>query len=197
MKSLLYLNKYFYKYRGRMVAGILFVAISNLFGIIPAKLIRYALDETAAQISWYKITREFALSNDFYSIISFNLLIFVGLILLMALLKGLFMFFMRQTIIVVSRYIEYDLKNEIYDQYQRLDQNFYNTNNTGDLMNRISEDVGRVRMYVGPAIMYTVNLIVMFMLVIWAMIQVNFELTVYTLLPLPVLSAIIYYVHEI
>ena len=180
-----------------MVAGILFVAISNLFGIIPAKLIRYALDETAAQISWYKITREFALSNDFYSIISFNLLIFVGLILLMALLKGLFMFFMRQTIIVVSRYIEYDLKNEIYDQYQRLDQNFYNTNNTGDLMNRISEDVGRVRMYVGPAIMYTVNLIVMFMLVIWAMIQVNFELTVYTLLPLPVLSAIIYYVHEI
>lgn len=180
-----------------MVAGVLFVAISNIFGIIPAKLIRYALDETSAQIGWYRITGEFAASKLFFESISFNLMIFVGLVLFMALLKGLFMFFMRQTIIVVSRYIEYDLKNEIYNQYQRLDQSFYNTNNTGDLMNRISEDVSRVRMYVGPAIMYTVNLAVMFVLVIGAMLQVNPEMTLYTLLPLPVLSAIIYYVHEV
>jgi ATP-binding cassette subfamily B protein len=115
----------------------------------------------------------------------------------MALLKGLFMFFMRQTIIVVSRYIEYDLKNDIYKHYQELDYNFYATNNTGDLMNRISEDVSRVRMYVGPAIMYTVNLVVMFILVIYAMAQVNLELTLFTLLPLPILSAIIYYVEDI
>ncbi len=195
--SLKYLNKYFYKYRGRMVAGVLFVAISNMFGIIPAKLIRYALDETGAQIGWYRLTTGFTASNHFYSTISFNLLVFVGLVLLMALLKGIFMFFMRQTIIVVSRYIEYDLKNEIFNQYQRLDQGFYNANNTGDLMNRISEDVGRVRMYVGPAIMYTVNLVVMFVLVIWAMVQVNLELTIYTLLPLPVLSFVIYSVEEI
>ncbi len=180
-----------------MVAGVLFVAISNIFGIIPAKLIRYALDETSAQIGWYRITGEFAASKLFFDTISFNLMIFVGLVLFMALLKGLFMFFMRQTIIVVSRYIEYDLKNEIYNQYQRLDQSFYNTNNTGDLMNRISEDVGKVRMYVGPAIMYTVNLVVMFVLVIGAMLQVNPEMTLYTLLPLPILSAIIYYVHEV
>jgi len=180
-----------------MLAGVLFVAISNIFGIIPAKLIRYALDETSTQIGWYRITGEFAASKLFFESISFNLMVFVGLVLFMALLKGLFMFFMRQTIIVVSRYIEYDLKNEIYNQYQRLDQSFYNTNNTGDLMNRISEDVSRVRMYVGPAIMYTVNLVVMFVLVIGAMLQVNPEMTLYTLLPLPVLSAIIYYVHEV
>lgn len=180
-----------------MVAGVLFVAISNIFGIIPAKLIRYALDETSSQIGWYRMTKEFTAGESFFDSISFNLLVFVGLVLLMALLKGLFMFFMRQTIIVVSRYIEFDLKNEIYNQYQRLDQSFYNTNNTGDLMNRISEDVSRVRMYVGPAIMYTVNLVVMFVLVIGAMLQVNPEMTLYTLLPLPVLSGIIYYVHEV
>lgn len=180
-----------------MVAGILFVTISNLFGIIPAKLIRYALDQTDAQITWYRLTQGFSDSDSFLNLISFNLMVFVGLVLTMALLKGLFMFFMRQTIIVVSRYIEYDLKNEIYNHYQKLDAGFYNSQNTGDLMNRISEDVSRVRMYVGPAIMYTVNLLVMFILVIWAMAQVNVTLTIYTLLPLPVLSAIIYYVHEI
>lgn len=197
MHALAYLNKYFYKYRGRMLAGILFVTISNLFGIMPAKLIRYALDQAGAQISWYQLTKSFDISNDFLNAISFNLLIFVLLVLVMALLKGIFMFFMRQTIIVVSRYIEYDLKNEIYNHYQKLDASFYNANSTGDLMNRISEDVSRVRMYVGPAIMYTVNLVVMFILVIWAMAQVNVKLTLYTLLPLPVLSAIIYYVHEV
>lgn len=94
-------------------------------------------------IGWYRLTSGFRIGNRLYRIISFNLLIFVGMVLIMALFKGVFMFFMRQTIIVVSRHIEYDLKNEIFNQYQRLDQNFYNTNNTGDLMNRISEDVSR------------------------------------------------------
>ncbi len=191
MSSLSYLNKYFYRYRGRMAAGIVFVAISNIFGIIPAKLIRYALDETHSLINWYRLTKEFTAGHEILGVISFNLLIFVGLVLLMALLKGLFMFFMRQTIIVVSRYIEYDMKNDIYKHYQELDYHFYSANNTGDLMNRISEDVSRVRMYVGPAIMYTVNMVVMFLLVIYAMAQVNIKLAFYTLLPLPVLSAII------
>ncbi len=197
MNSLSSLNKYFFRYRGRMAAGILFVAISNLFGIIPARLIRWALDETGELISLYRLTKGFRSNHEFYNIISGNLLVFVLLVLSMALLKGVFMFFMRQTIIVVSRYIEYDMKNDIYRHYQALDYNFYSTGNTGDLMNRISEDVSRVRMYVGPAIMYTVNLAVMFILVIYAMFQVNTELALYTLLPLPLLTAIIYFVHDI
>lgn len=180
-----------------MAAGVLFVTISNIFGIIPAKLIRYALDETHALITWYQVTKNFAAGDSVLGIISFNLMVFVGMVVVLALLKGLFMFFMRQTIIVISRYIEYDLKNDIYRHYQDLDYHFYAANNTGDLMNRISEDVSRVRMYVGPAIMYSVNMIVMFLLVIYAMAQVNVKLTIYTLLPLPVLSGIIYYVHSI
>jgi len=180
-----------------MAAGVIFVTISNLFGILPAKVIRYALDETQALINWYRLTKEFLAGGEIFSVITFNLLVFVGLVLILALLKGLFMFFMRQTIIVVSRYVEYDLKNDIYRHYQELDYHFYASNNTGDLMNRISEDVSRVRMYVGPAIMYTVNMVVMFILVIYAMAQVNVKLTLYTLLPLPILSAIIYYVHDI
>ncbi len=114
----------------------------------------------------------------------------------MALLKGIFMFLMRQTIIVMSRHIEYDMKNEIYAHYQKLGLSFYTSNNTGDLMNRISEDVGRVRMYVGPAIMYTINLIVMFILVIWAMVSVNARLAFYVLLPLPIMSFMVYNVHD-
>ncbi len=197
MKALAYLNKYFYRYRGRMAAGVLFVTISNIFGIIPAKLIRYALDETQSLITWYRLTRDFVAGGEIFSVISFNLVVFVGLVLILALLKGVFMFLMRQTIIVVSRYVEFDLKNDVYKHYQELDYHFYAANNTGDLMNRISEDVSRVRMFVGPAVMYTVNMVVMFILVVYAMSQVNLRLTFYTLLPLPVLSAIIYYVHDI
>jgi len=155
------------------------------------------MDEAQAQINWYRLTRDFTVGDELISVISFNLMIFAILVLVMALLKGLFMFFMRQTIIVSSRHIEYDLKNEIYEHYQNMDHAFYARNNTGDLMNRISEDVGRVRMYLGPALMYTVNLVVMFILVIYAMIQVNPALTFYTLIPLPVLSFIIYYVESI
>lgn len=197
MRSLFRLNKYFYKYRGRLVAGVLFVAISNLFGIIPARLIREAMDDSAATIDIYRSTTNTLQQSALMEEISKQLLWFAFMVIGLALLKGLFMFFMRQTIIVISRHIEYDMKNEIFQHYQTLDQPFYSVNNTGDLMNRISEDVSRVRMYVGPALMYTVNMIVMFILVIWAMLRVNAELTFYTLLPLPVLALIIYYVEDI
>lgn len=197
MRSLFRLNKYFYKYRGRLVAGVFFVAISNLFGIIPARLIREAMDDSASKIDIYRSTTDTLRQSALMEEISHQLLWFAFMVIGLALLKGLFMFFMRQTIIVISRHIEYDMKNEIFHHYQTLDQPFYSVNNTGDLMNRISEDVGRVRMYVGPALMYTVNLVVMFILVIWAMLGVNAELTFYTLLPLPVLALIIYYVEDI
>ncbi len=196
MKELRILNKYFYKYRRHLVWGILFVTVSNLFGIFPAQLTRNALDVVAANIETYRLFNGFQIQNDFYKLLTFNILLFVGLVLSMALLKGVFMFLMRQTIIVMSRHVEYDMKNEIYAHYQKLGMGFYSKNNTGDLMNRISEDVGRVRMYVGPAIMYTINLIVMFILVIWAMVSVNHRLAFYVLLPLPVMSFMVYYVHD-
>src|SRR5690348_1704186 len=118
-------------------------------------------------------------------------------LLLLALFRGIFMYFMRQTIIVMSRHIEYDMKNEIFTHYQLLDLNFFKLHNTGDLMSRISEDVSRVRMYVGPALMYTVNLVVLIVMTIYAMLQVNVELTLYTLAPLPLLAISIYYVNNI
>ena len=126
-----------------------------------------------------------------------TLLIFGAVYLALALIKGVFMFFMRQTIIIMSRLIEYDLKNELYARYQVLDQAFYKRNNTGDLMSRVAEDVSRVRMYLGPAVMYSINLVVLFVLVVSTMIGVNARLTAYVLLPLPILSVSIYYVNTI
>lgn len=197
MKHLKSLNKYFYQYRGRFLLGILFVTISNIFGIVPAQVVRNALDLVSADIDTYKMLSGFELRNDFYSTLTLGIAFFIFLILLMALLKGVFMFFMRQTIIVMSRHIEYEQKNEIYRHYQKLNISFYNTHNTGDLMNRISEDVSRVRMYVGPAIMYTINMTVLFLLVSYAMFHVNARLTWFVLTPMPVLILIIYYVHDI
>ena len=197
MRALKYLNKYFRKYRWRLISGILFITISNLFAIIPAQIIRVAFDVVKETIQSLQLLEGFEAREDFYVLMSKTVLLFGGLVLVMALLKGLFLFFTRQTIIVMSRLIEYDLKNEIYQHYQKLDLAFYKKNNTGDLMNRISEDVSRVRMYLGPAIMYTLNLIVLFILVIVTMISVNAELTLYVLLPLPLLSISIYYVSNI
>lgn len=196
MKELLPLNKLLLKYKAHLFGGILFVTISNLFGIFPAQLTRNALDLVAANIDTYRLFQGFGLQNDVYELLMFNVFIFGILVLSMALMKGLFMFFMRQTIIVMSRHIEYDLKNEIYAHYQQLGMRFYNRNNTGDLMNRISEDVGRVRMYVGPAIMYSINMLVMFVLVISAMYSVNPRLATYVLLPLPVMTYLVYFVHD-
>lgn len=197
MRSLLPLNKYFKKYRWRLLAGVFFVAVSNLFAIYPAQLVRGAFDVVAEGIHTSVLLSGFEAQQAHLAQLSHALLLCAGMILGLALLKGLFMFFMRQTIIVMSRLIEYDLKNEIFDQYQHLNLAFYKRNKTGDLMNRISEDVSRVRMYLGPAIMYTINLFVLFALVIITMLRVNAELTAYVLFPLPVLSITIYYVSSI
>lgn len=191
------LNKYLWKYRKLFLLGILFVVISNIFHVYAPRLIRYAFDLVKEVLDIYQVTEGFETRNDISRIFGTAVMGLGILYIILALLRGLFMFFMRQTIIVMSRHIEYDLKNEIYWQYQKLSLSFYKRNSTGDLMNRISEDVSRVRMYLGPAIMYTINLVVLFVLVITSMISVNPVLTVYVLLPLPVLAFAIYKVSSI
>lgn len=180
-----------------MILGTIFTIISNLFGIIPAQLVRYALDLVKDTLDVYFLFNGSAIQSDYYDIFAFSILLYGILILVMALLKGVFLFLVRQTLIVMSRHIEYDLKNEIYAHYQTLPLSFYRRNNTGDLMARISEDVNKVRMYVGPSIMYGINLITLFILVISYMVSVNATLTAYVLLPLPILSISIYYVNNI
>lgn len=197
MKHLKSLNKYFFKYFRHFILGILFVTISNLFGIFPAQITRNALDVVAVNLDTIHLFNGFGLKGNVEKLLSYSILLFGVILISMAILKGVFMFFMRQMIIVMSRHIEYDQKNEIYCHYQKLGMSFYSKNNTGDLMNRISEDVGRVRMYVGPAIMYTINLIVMFILVIWAMVSVNPRLAFYVLLPLPLMSFLVYKVQDL
>lgn len=180
-----------------MISGILFIAISNAFSILPAQIIRFAFDLVKETIIQYRILDGFSIQDDFYKVLSRILLLFGGLVLGLSLLKGLFLFFTRQTIIIMSRRIEFDLKNEIFEHYQKLSLAFYKRNNTGDLMNRISEDVSRVRMYLGPAVMYSINLLVLFVMVIITMLSVNVKLTLYVLSPLPLLSISIYYVSNI
>jgi ATP-binding cassette, subfamily B, multidrug efflux pump len=197
MKHLAYLNKFFYKYRWRLLPGVLFVIISNLFGVLPARVIRIAFDLVKENISIYRLFNGFERQKIIYEIFGYSLLLFGIIVLVLALLRGIFLFFMRQTIILMSRHIEYDLKNEIYQHYQQLSAGFYRRNNTGDLMNRVTEDVSRVRMYLGPAIMYTINTAVLFLLIIYAMVSVNLKLAIYCLLPLPVLALTIYYVNTI
>lgn len=197
MGALKHLNKYFIKYKWRLLFGILFITVSNLFAIFPAQLIRYAFEIVEQTVVQYQLMNGFEQQDSFYEKLSLTLLFFGAAVLVMALLKGLFLFFTRQTIIIMSRLIEFDLKNEIFEHYQALSLAFYKRNKTGDLMNRISEDVSKVRMYVGPAIMYSLNLVVLFVLVIATMLTVNVKLTVYVLLPLPLLSISIYYVSNI
>lgn len=197
MRSLLKLNKYFYRYRWRLGLGVLFVAMSNVFAIYPAQVIRQAFDVVKETVAVYNLFEGFEAQAELYNDLASILLFFGALVLGLALVKGVFMYLMRQTIIVVSRKIEYDLKNDIFCQYERLSLGFYKRNKTGDLMNRISEDVSRVRMYVGPAIMYTINLVVLFIMVIVTMLNVNPKLTLYALLPLPILSITIYKVSSL
>src|SRR5215217_1192760 len=197
MKDLAYLNKFFYKYRWRLIPGVLFVVISNIFGILPAQVIRVAFDLVGENISVYNLFSGFNRQGLIYDIFGSSLLLFGILVLLLAILRGLFLFFMRQTIILMSRHIEYDLKNEIYEHYQALSLAFYRRHNTGDLMNRATEDVSRVRMYLGPGIMYTINTVVLFILAIYCMVTVNVRLAVFSVLPLPLLAVIIYYVNNI
>lgn len=197
MKDLAYLNKFFYKYRWRLIPGVLFVIISNIFGVLPAQVIRVAFDLVTENITLYRLYSGFNRQEVIYQIFGSSLLLFGILVLVLALLRGLFLFFMRQTIILMSRHIEYDLKNEIYDHYQKLSLAFYRRHNTGDLMNRVTEDVSRVRMYLGPGIMYTINTVVLFVMVIYAMLTVNVRLAIFSVLPLPILAVIIYYVNNI
>jgi len=197
MKELYYLNKYLLKYRYYLILGTLFIIIANFFGIVPAMIVRHSFDLVQKNISIYKSFEGFDLQNATYEIFAGSILIFGIMILVMALLRGVFMFFMRQTIIVMSRHVEYDLKNEIFDHYQTLPTSFYRRNHTGDLMARISEDVGRVRMYIGPAIMYGINMVTLFLMVIPFMFTINSKLTLYSLIPLPLLSISIYFVNNI
>ncbi|MFM8963366.1 MAG: ABC transporter transmembrane domain-containing protein, partial [Sphingomonadales bacterium] len=181
MKSLRYINKYFLKYKWRFLLGILFTVISNYFGVqMPAYF--------SASINQF----QYQINNPTSENVLWLALELGGIYMGLSLLKGFFLFLMRQTIIVMSRYIEFDLKKEIYDQYQALDQRFYKQNATGDLMNRISEDVGLVRMYAGPGMMYTINLAVSFILIVGKMISISPSLTLYVLLPLPIMSILIY-----
>jgi ATP-binding cassette subfamily B protein len=183
MKALQYLNKYFYKYRYRFIFGILITAVAKIFALQVPQLIRESLN----------VVEDY--NKDLITdigIVKHQLFLNILLIFGAALLSGFFTFLMRQTLIVMSRLIEFDLKNELYQHYQELSQNFYKRNRTGDLMNRISEDVGKVRMYFGPAIMYTMNMLVLSVIAIAKMINIDAKLTFYTLLPFPVLSVLIY-----
>ena len=197
MKELSYLNKYLFKYKRRLSLGLLFIIISNVLAIIPAQIVRRAINLVEENIALYRIFEGFTLQETIYAVFGGSILIYGVAILVLALLRGFFTFLTRQTIIVVSRLIEYDLKNEVYAHYQSLPMSFYRRQNTGDLMARISEDVSKVRMYLGPAIMYGLNLLTLFLILIPYMLSVNARLTLYTLIPLPLLSFSIYYVNNI
>lgn len=183
MKELGYLNKFFLKYKYRLIIGIICTIIARILSLFTPRLIGKSLNVVEKYINGDITDLE---------IVKSKLLINILLILGAVLLAGVFTFIMRQAIIVTSRLIEFDLKNEIFEQYERLSLNFYKKNRTGDLMNRISEDVSKVRMYFGPAIMYSINMITLFVIVISYMVQIDSTLTLYTLLPLPILSASIY-----
>lgn len=186
MKSLWTLNPYFWKYKWLLLSGISFVVLSACFAVYPAIYIREAFDQVANSIS----NRD---NSDIASIALRNALILYSLLILgMSILKGLFTFLMRQTLIVMSRRIEYDLKNDIYNHYQKLDNTFYRSNSTGDLMNRISEDVSKVRMYVGPSLMYAINTAFATILTLVFMFSVDYKLSILTLAPMPILVYCIY-----
>lgn len=194
MKELLSLNKYFAKYKWRLLLGTFFVILSNIFKVLSPRVVRDAFNLVASTIEGRAIETSIPFLNYFEGDVSSILLAFGGIVLGLAILSGIFMFFMRQTIIVVSRLIEYDLKNDLYEHYQNLDLGFYKRNQTGDLMNRITEDVSKVRMYAGPGLMYSINLTVLVITCIGSMLSVNKMLTLYVLIPLPILSVSIYYV---
>jgi ATP-binding cassette subfamily B multidrug efflux pump len=196
MKSLKYLNKYLLRYKTRLLLGTVFVTISNLFAIYPAEILRKGIDMVQHGIEVYFLMQGTEAAAELKRQFFYVLLGLGAIVIAAALLKGLFMFFMRQTIIVMSRLIEYDLKNDIYKQYQKLDLAFYKRNKTGDLMARIGEDVSQVRMYVGPAIMYAISTITLFLLVLMRMLSVQPVFTAYVLAPLPFLAIAIYYVNS-
>lgn len=181
MKSLRSLNKYFFTYKWRFLLGIIFTVISNYFAVKMPKYVQVSID------SLQKTSVSTQLNDALW--LSFKI---GGLYLLLSATKGFFLFLMRQTIIVMSRWIEFDLKQAIYTHYQTLDTDFYKRNRIGDLMNRISEDVGQVRMYLGPGVMYTINLTVLTVFSLYQMAQISGKLTLFALIPLPFMSFVIY-----
>jgi ATP-binding cassette subfamily B protein len=207
MKHLRALNKYLWKYRFRFVLGIIFIILSNYFAILAPQITGFIFDMLQQRLgepirpnpkSFDPLVRVFSEQLVQYKL-SFagEVAAYSITILVFALLSGFFMFLMRQTIIVMSRHIEYDQKNEVFSHYLQLDLNFYKTHSTGDLMSRISEDISRVRMYTGPAIMYLVNLVFRISFCLFYMIRKDWELTLYVLSPLPVLALTIYIVNTV
>jgi len=193
MRELKYLNKYFIKYKKHLLLGVLFITLTVCFQIVGPQMVRRSLDLITSYLD--QADKE-SLSAGQKATFGFRLLQYAGILLVAALLRGLFLYATRQTVIIMSRRIEYDLKNEVYQHYQSLPLSFYRKNKTGDLMARISEDVSKVRMYLGPAIMYGINLIVLFTITVGYMYSVNKLLTFFVLLPLPILSVSIYYVSD-
>ncbi len=193
MRALKSVNKYLWRYRWLLLTGILFVGLANVFQVYAPRYIGEMIDLVTVNFDAVVKQNDTKLADDVYRGVLISGLLFLGF----TILRGIFMFFMRQTIIVMSRNIEYDQKNDLFRQYEQLTPAFFKKNNTGDLMSRVAEDVGRVRQYVGPALMYFMNLVFNFLFGIWMMLSINPTLTMYVLLPLPVLSLSIYYVNSI
>ncbi|MEO5583931.1 MAG: ABC transporter ATP-binding protein [Flavobacteriales bacterium] len=223
MRSLLPLLPYFGRYWGRMIMGIVFIILTGLFAVFTPQVVREAFNLIGDGIAQQKLPvdqRHLEVSEQLHTWTAWTGLdlqekldgplddaalhhkvmwfavFYAGLFILFTLISGFFLFLTRQTIIVVSRLMEYDLKNAVYTHYQRLDRAFYKHNSTGDLMNRISEDVSKVRQFIGPAVMYIINLVVLTILIVWVMLDVNVELTIWSLAPLPLLSVAIYLVSD-
>ncbi len=208
MKHLSYLNKYFWKYRWRLLLGIFFIFISNYFAVLAPQVTGYIIDKVQLYLSGASKNHAAAYNDWLVTLIIAKIeasgftftgvvALFGVILLVFAVLRGFFMFLMRQTIIVMSRFIEYDQKNEVFEHYLKLDTNFYKTHETGDLMNRMAEDVSRVRSYTGPAIMYLINLVALISLSVFFMVKKNPELSLYALAPLPILAITIYFVNTI
>ncbi|HEX4957242.1 MAG TPA: ABC transporter ATP-binding protein [Lacibacter sp.] len=208
MKHLGALNHYFWKYRWRLILGILFIFVSNYFAVLAPQVTGFIIDQVQVYMkggAGIAVTKDndplvdrliqWLMAYEYEPVTKVGL--FGLILLLLAMLRGFFMFLMRQTIIVMSRHIEYDQKNEVFQHYQQLDTQFYKTHETGDLMNRMAEDVSRVRMYTGPAVMYLINLIALISLSVFYMVKKNPELSLYVLAPLPILAVTIYYVNNI
>ena len=194
MKELQHINKYFVKYKLHFLAGILTTIVAQIFYLFSPKLISQSFQEIE---KFDKLSDTEKTSAEIIGLIKSQILEHLGWIIVTTIIAGFLTFWMRQTLIVMSRRIEFDLKNEVFRQYENLSQNFYKQNRTGDLMNRISEDVGKVRMYAGPAVMYTINTFVRFTFVIIYMCNISTNLTIYTILPLPILSFFIFKLSQV
>jgi len=208
VKELAAVNKYLWKYKERFLLGTLFVVLSNFFAVIAPQITGYVVSQVQQNLPGAVKLKHIQTHSYLVNILidwldtqhfSFAKLVAICsvTILILAVLRGVMLFFMRQTIIVMSRHIEYDQKNEVYAKYQALDAGFYKTHNTGDLMSRITEDVSRVRMYTGPAIMYLINLVTLIGLALYYMLKKDVTLTLYVLAPLPILAITIYFVNSI